>query len=272
KAYRHLRPFVGRPTRRGLTLDSAESDVVDKLLRVPFEFAKRLRDRGLVDGAYVAREIAIDYVPRPEPIPKREWRVTEGVLPHGNGLFNARRKPGWCFALDCWDVLVKLWIDWGLFEFGYPDLLVGKAMVDQKEINRWLSYSLKAMPFEKFYRRGIKNGGFLEHLNLHFDQTVFRGIKMAFTGVKSPRKYGNMNCDPHLRVHEVPPHRRYLGKKPGNRMVQRIKAKLRKCLQQDPPGDLTTVLSDNELQFLAENGMHLDHVTIANLDRLDAKL
>jgi hypothetical protein len=272
KAHRHSRPFGGRPARRGITLDSAENDVVDKLLRVPFEFAKRLRERGLVDGAYVTREIALDFVPCPEPVPKHGWRVTEVVLPHGNGLLNTRRKPGWSFAVECWDVLVTLWIDWGLFEYGYPDLLVGKAMVGQEEIKRWISYKLKPMPFEKFYQKGIKNGCFLEHLNLHFDQTVFRGIKMAVKGVRSPRKYGNMNCDPRLHSHEAPPHRQYLGKKPINRMVQRIRSKLRKCLQQVPPGDLSEKLSDNEMQFLAKHRMDGKRVSLADLERLEADL
>jgi hypothetical protein len=271
KAYRHSRPFVGRRTLRGITLDSAEKDVVDKLLRVPFEFAKRLRDRGLVDGAFVTREIALDFVPRPEPVPNHELRVAEVVLPHGNGLFNTRRKPGWRFAVECWDILVTLWIEWELFKHGYPDLLVGRAMVDQKEIKRWISYELKPMPFEKFYQNGIENGCFLEHYNLHFDQTVFRGIKMAFSGVKSPRKYGNMNCDPRLHAHEAPPHRRYLGKKPINRMVQRILGKLRKCLRQQPPGDLTEKLTESEMHFLAEHDLDGHGVTVADLERWDGE-
>ena len=271
KAYRHSRPFAGRPTRRGLTLVGAESDVVDKLLRVPFEFAMRLRDRGLVDGAYVTREIALDYVPRLEPVPKHELRVAEVVLPHGNGLFNTRRKPSWRFANECWEVLVTLWIDWDLFKYGYPDLLVGKAMVDQEEINRWISYSLKPMPFEKFYQKGIKNGCFLKHLNTHLDLTVFRSIKMAFSGVKSPRKYGNMNCDPRLHAHEAPPHRRYLGKKPINRMVRRILGKLRKCLRQQPSGDLTEKLTESEMCFLAEHDLDGHGVTVADLERWDGE-
>jgi hypothetical protein len=271
KAYRHSRPFVGRPELRGITLDSAESDVVDKLLRVPFEFARRLRDRGLVDGAYVSREIALDFVPLPRPATAKEWRVAEVVLPHGNGLFNTRRKPGWRFAMECWDVYVDLWTDWGLIQYGYPDLLVGKAMVDQEEISRWISYALKAMPFEEFYQSGIKNGCFLEHLNLHFDQTVFRGIKMAFSGVRSPRKYGNMNCDPRLHAHEAPPHRRYLGKKPPDRMVQRILGKLRKCLRQQPPGDLTEQLTESEMHFLAEHDLDGYGVTVADLERWDGE-
>src|ERR1019366_3485717 len=106
----------------------------------------------------------------------------------------------------------------------------------------------KAMPFEKFYQNGIKNGCFLEHLNLHFDQTVFRGIKMAVTGVRSPRKYGNMNCDPRPHAHEAPPHRRYIGNKPPHRMIQRIKSKITKCLKHVPPRDPFEVLSNNELQ------------------------
>src|ERR1019366_7175641 len=97
KQYRHDRPFAGKPAKRGLTLDSAENDVVDKLLRVPFEFARRLRDRELVDGAFVSREIALDFVPVAVPDPARQWSVAEVVLPHGNGLFNTRRKPAWRF-------------------------------------------------------------------------------------------------------------------------------------------------------------------------------
>ena len=271
KQYRHDRPFAGRPMMRGLTLDAGESDVVDKLLRVPFEFAKRLRDRGLVDGAFVSREIALDFAPVAVPDPARQWSVAEVVLPHGNGLFNTRRKPGWRFAVECWAVYVDLWADWGLFEYGYPDLMVGKAMDNQEEINRWISYELKPMPFEKFYKRGIKNGCFLEHLNLHFDQTVFRGIKMASSGVKSPRKYGNMNCDPRLHAHEAPPHRRYIGNKPPDRMVRRILGKLRKCLRQQPPGDLSEKLTDNEMQFLAEHDLDGHRVTVADLERWDGE-
>ena len=272
KQYHHSRPFVGRLTRRGLTLDSAESEVVDKLLCVPFEFAKRLRDRDLVDGAFLTREIALDLVPVAVPDPVRQWSVAEVVIPHGNGLLNTRRKPSWRFAVECWEVLVTLWIDWDLFKYGYPDLMVGKAMDDQEEINRWISYCLKAMPFEEFYRHGITNGCFLEHLNLHFDQTVFRGVKMAFTGVKSPRKYGNMNCDPRLHAHEVALHRRYIGNKPPHRMIQRIKSKIRKCLKHVAPRDPFDVLSDNELQFLVEHGLDEQHVTINALDRLETEL
>jgi hypothetical protein len=271
KQYRHDRPFVGRPTLHGIALDAGESDVVDKLLRIPFEFAKRLRDRGLVDGAFVTREIALNFVPRPEPVPEGQWRVAEVVIPHGNGLFNTRRRPSWRFAIECWALYVDLWIDWGLFQYGYPDLMVGKAMVDQEEIDRWIGYELKAMPFEKFYRGGIKNGCFLEHLNARLDLIVFRAIKLAFTYVRSPRKFGNLNSDPRLHANEIPAHRRYIGTKPPDRMIRRIRAKLRKCQRQQPPADLTEKLTDNEMQFLAERGSDGHRVTVADLERWDGE-
>jgi hypothetical protein len=81
-----------------------------------------------------------------------------------------------------------------------------------------------------------------------------------------------MNFDPRLHAHEAAPHRRYLGKKPVNRMVRRIKSKLRRCLQQVSPGDLTEKLSENEMQFLAEHGLDGRHVTINVLDRLETEL
>jgi hypothetical protein len=81
-----------------------------------------------------------------------------------------------------------------------------------------------------------------------------------------------MNSDPRLHAHEAPPHRRYIGKKPPHRMIQRIKGKISKCLEQLPPRDPFDVLSENEIQFLAEHGLDEQHVTINALDRLETEL
>ena len=272
KEYRHRLPFSRHQPLPGLTLDMADFHSVEKLLRVPFEFAKRMERRGLSDGAHVTREIALDFVPRPEPIPKYEWRVVEVVLPHGNGLFNTRRKPCWRFALECWQIFLEVWDDWGLMKYGYPDLMVGKPMVDQAEINRWIGYELKPLQFGKFYRSGIKNGCCLEHLNLQFDQTVFGGVKEAFNGVRSPRKYGNLNGDPRSNAHEVPPFRKYIGIKPPNRTAERIRAKIRKSLKQSPPGDLFEKLSEGDLQFLIKHHLDGKTVTIEDLNRAEPEL
>ena len=272
KKYRHHRPFVGRRTLRAITLDGAESDVLDRLLRVPFEFAKRLlakKHRGveMVDGALATREIALDFV----PCPHEQLQVGEVVIPHGNILFDSRHRLGWRFALECWETYLALWKDLGLYKYGYPDLVIGQRMKDQDEIDRWISYELKAMPFEKFYKNGIKNGCRLEHLNFHFDQTIFRGVKMAFTGVRSPRKFGNMNSDPRKSAHEIPPHRRYIGKKPANRMAKRIIGKLARCLKRNPPKNLFDVLSKNEIQFLATHGLDGKATTFEALKRLETE-
>jgi len=230
--------------------------------------SKTIRDQEMVDGAYATREIALEYVPRP----REQLQVGEVVIPHGNILFNSRHKPSWRFALECWDTYLGLWEDLGLIKLGYPDLLIGKAMVDQAEINRWISYELKPLPFEQFYNKGLANGCRIDHLNLHFDQTIFCGIKLAFTGVRSPRKYGNLNSDPRRSAHQVPLHRRYIGNRPANRMIQRIKRKINKCLKQVPPVDFIEALSETETQFLVERGLGGRRVTITALDRLEPEL
>jgi hypothetical protein len=241
--YRHFKPFgADEPERRGLTLDIADFNPLTKLLQVPFQLTRLARGLELVDGAYATREIVVQFVPQP----KAPLKVGEIVLPHGNILFNSRRKPDWRFAQDCWLAYVELWAHLGLFGLGYPDLLIGRAMVDQAEINRWLSYSLKPLPFESFYRDGLRRGCPIDHLNLHFDQTVFNGIEFPLGCVRSPRKYGTLNGDPRTG--------NYMGARPVNRTLARIKKKIAKTLKHDPDADPLDRLARTEIDFLRKHG------------------
>lgn len=168
---RHARFYEGRPDRRELTLDIADADLVTRLLQVPFQFMQALKRRGLIDGAFATREVAIEFLPRR----MEAYEVSETVLPHGHALCNTRRKVDWRYAEECYRVYVELWERHGLFEVGYPDLVVGKPMVDQAEIERWIGYIVKSLPFDKIYREAVAKGCKLEHLNFQFDQTIFLG-------------------------------------------------------------------------------------------------
>jgi hypothetical protein len=243
---RPFKPFgADYPKRRALTTDSADFPPLPKLLEVPFQFARKARDLGFADGAYVTREMALQFVPLPNA-PVRELQVGEIVLPHGNILFNSRRKPDWLFAQELWHAYVDLWKHLGLFEVGYPDLFIGRAMVDQAEINRWISYSLKPMPFERFYQNGLHHGCRIDHLNLHFDQTIFGGIHVPLKYVRSPRKFGNLNSDSRTG--------NYMGARPVNRTLARIKKKIAKTLKHDPDADPLDRLARTEIDFLRKHG------------------
>ena len=92
----------------------------------------------------------------------------------------------------------------------YPDLLISR-LSSQPELNTWISYELKSMPFDRFYNEGLADGCKVADLNLEIDQTIFSEIKEAFGQVKSPRKIGNLYCQS----------ANYIGVKPLLRLTKR---------------------------------------------------
>jgi hypothetical protein len=258
--YRHLRPFAGGDERRGLTLDTGDFDSLVRLLKAPFQFAQLLCSVGLADGAYAVHEVDLQFIPQSAS----GLKVGEILLPHGNILFNTHCKPDWRFAQDCWLAYTKVWERFGLLDLGYPDLVIGKSMVDQAEINRWISYGLKPLPFEKFYFRGLRNGCPVEPLNMHFDQTVFRALKVPLQCVRSPRKYGNLNSDPKVID--------YIGARPPNRTLIRIRRKIAKCLKNTPEAEPYDRLAQSELEFLFKLGFTGRKLRMEDVDTLETRL
>ncbi len=201
--YRHWIPIPNRDALPRYSSDPENVPLMATIATVPFEFAKRLKAAGLIDGAYVAREIDLDF--RPCKASQYELSVDHTALVHGNMLVNTRREPGWQLMLEMFKIYFEVCVD--LRIPAYADLM-GSRLDSQKELTRWISYELKPMPFHRWYNEALARGCNVEHLNMAFDQTVFSRIKCAFGRVKSPRKYGNMYCqnDP------------YIGRKPPMRL------------------------------------------------------
>lgn len=201
--YRHCIPLLNRDPLPRYSADPELGSLLATIAKVPFEFANRLKRAGLIDGAYVAREIDLDFRPY-EPV-QYELLVDHTALIHGNMLINTRQKPGWALLQEMFKIYFCVCLDLNIP--AYADLM-GSRLDSQAEINRWISYELKSMPFDRWYNEALTHGCNVEHLNMAFDQTVFSGIKKAFGGVKSPRKFGNMFCQ----------NREYLGTKPPMRI------------------------------------------------------
>jgi hypothetical protein len=201
--YRHCIPLPNLDSRPLYSADPELGWLLATIAKAPFEFANRLKRAGLIDGAYVAREIDLDFRPC-EPV-QYKLLVDQTALVHGNMLINTRRKPGWALLKEMFIIYFDVCLDLNIP--AHADLM-GSRLDSQAEINRWISYELKSMPFDRWYNEALTHGCNVEHLNMAFDQTVFSGIKKAFGGVKSPRKFGNMFCQ----------NREYLGTKPPMRI------------------------------------------------------
>lgn len=187
--YRRWIPIPNRDPLPRYSADPENVPLMATIATVPFEFAKRLRRAGLIDGGYVAREIDLDF--RPCKGSRYELSVDHTALVHGNMLVNTRQKPDWNLMLEMFNVYFDVCVDLRIPAFAD---LMGSRLDSQMDLNRWLSYELKPMPYHRWYNEGLAHGCNVEHLNMAFDQTVFSRIKCAFGRVKSPRKFGNLYC------------------------------------------------------------------------------
>lgn len=184
-AKKHWRPFANRPdaphtARYGL--DSMHA--MQLMAELPFRLADQLVKRGWFDGMYCVFEWDLAFYPE-----RGGTGCFHTALPHlhffgnrtqpltfGDGKEIQRLYQRTCTRLVGEEKLPS-----------YPDLELA-PIVSQCRLKGWINYEVKAMPLEKFYREGIRNGCPIKALNLEFHQTVWDAIKL----VRSPRKYGNL--------------------------------------------------------------------------------
>lgn len=188
KRCRSWTPWAGQADWQLYSLDYENQFLIEEILTVPFEFAKRLKAAGLIDGAYVAREIDLDFYS--QKAAPDQLSVVHTALPHGNLLVNTRQTPDWSWLIDVFDVY--LGVCWAFGVPAYSDLL-GSRIDSQAEINRWISYELKPLPYHVWYNSAVTRGCNVAHLNMALDD-VFDDLFRELSFARSPRKIGNMYC------------------------------------------------------------------------------
>ncbi len=144
-------------------------------------------------GAFCALEVDVTIKPAIER-PSDWWSGLEyGVLPHGNIVINTPFPLTFEAAQAIFDSYTSLFTRHGV-RLAYPDLWI-KRIKSQEGLNSWLSYSLKAWPTHKWYRRAKVKGCDPNPLNTVFDTVVFDSVVCLVSQVRSPRKFGNLCCN-----------------------------------------------------------------------------
>jgi hypothetical protein len=199
-----------------------DSHIVERVCETIFELANRLLRAKLIDGAFAARDLKVDF--RPCSGADFPTGVTHSALAHGHVLANTTREPTFDLLLEIFSIYFDLCLELDA-ETGEqrvpacPDLKCSR-IESQSELNGWLSYMLKPLHFEQWYRAGLARGCTLEGFNIEFNQVVFKGLHHVFGDARSPRKHGNMYSQS----------RRYI----GNRPPPRVNPSLRKAWLGDP--------------------------------------
>lgn len=185
-----LKPWAGR--RTGWLVPDWPDSAFMKMALLPYELCGLITKCG-GGGAFCALDVDVTIRPATER-PSDWWSGLEyGVLPHGNTVINTPFPLTFEAAQAIFDSYTGLFVRRGM-RLAYPDLWI-KRIRSQTGLNSWLSYSLKAWPVQKWYRRAKVKGCDPSSLNLVFDTVVFDNLVSLVSEVRSPRKFGNLCCN-----------------------------------------------------------------------------